>query len=132
MDDDKLDNIALLKHFVSEETKDLRPFEKFIAIAISKHRNNLSFKCCPGFNTLQKITGAGKATIKRAIDGLIAKQEIVRLRITAGNSYLRSQYYFLYDIEHAKQIYNNDESVFKRHHGNEVDSFEHCLSNRLF
>ena len=132
MNNDQLNNIALIKHFLSEETKHLKPFEKLIALAIGKHRNNTSFKCCPGFNTLRKITGAGKATIKRAVDGLISKHEIVRLRIKTGRSFLRSQYYFLYDIEKAKEIYNNDESIFAYHHENEVDNFEYCLSKNMF
>ena len=129
--DDTLDNIALLKHLISKETE-LTSTEKLIAITLMSHRNNISMMCCPGLTLLAEETKFNRSTVQRTIQALIKKKEIVKLKITNGKRYLKSQYYFLYAINMAISIYKNEESIFYNHHGVEVDNFEFCLANNWF
>lgn len=131
MQDDRLDNIALFKHFCSKNTN-LTSTEKLIAIILLSHRNNISMMCCPGLSLLVKETKLNRRTIQRSIMSLIKKKELSKLKIISGKLYIKSQYYFLYDIDTAKEIYENDESLFSKHHDAEVDNFKHCLGNRFF
>lgn len=131
MSDSKLNNIALLNHFISQETK-LTSTEKLVAITLMSHRNNVSMRCCPGLTLLTKETNFTRRTIQRAIQSLVDKKEIVKLKITQGVLYLRSQYYFLYDIATAKRVHKNEDSVFSLHHSAEIDNFEFCLSRNWF
>ena len=131
MNDDQLDNISLFKHFC-HKTTDLTSTEKLVAVILMSHRNNISMMCCPGLTLIAKETGFNRRTIQKAILSLIEKKEIVKLRITNEKIYLRSQYYFLYDISAAMSIYENEESCFNSHHGNEVDNFEFCLARKWF
>lgn len=126
-----LDNIALLKHLISKDTK-LTSTEKLVAIALMSHRNNISMICCPGLTLLSKETKFTRRTVQKAIKSLIKKKEIVKLQIKDGKVYLKSQYYFLYDIDMAKTMYENEDSIFRNHHENEVDNFEYCLSYNWF
>jgi len=126
-----LDNIALLKHLISKDTK-LTSTEKLVAIALMSHRNNISMMCCPGLTLLSKETMLHRSTIQRTIVSLIKKKIIARLQKRDGRIYYKSQYYFFYDIKIARQIYENEESIFYSHHPEEVENFEFCLANNLF
>lgn len=131
MDEDHLDDIALFKHFCHRTTS-LSSTERLVAIILMSHRNNISMMCCPGFMLLSKEASLSKSTICRAIKQLIIKKELVKLPIYSDKIYIKNQYYFLYDIEHAKQIFNNDESIFYCHHETEYERFEECLKKNLF
>jgi len=131
MQDDKLDNISLFKHFCSKSIN-LTATEKLVAMVLLSHRNNISMVCCPGLTLLAEETGFTRRCVQMTTKSLIIKKEIVRLPIKNGNLYLKSQYYFLYDIDKAKEIYENEESIFLNHHYAEVDNFEHCLKYNLF
>ena len=132
MDDDKLDNIALIKHFLSSETDHLTSAESHIALCLATHRNNTSMLCCPSITIIQKRVRMARSTVSKALAGLVLKKEIVKLRIRKENAvFANNQYYFLYDIEKAKEIYNNELSVFLNHHGEQADNFEWCLSKDI-
>jgi len=129
--DGKLDNIALLRHLGSEKLN-LTSTEKLVAIILMTHRNNISMMCCPGLTLLSRETKFTRRTVQKAIKSLIKKKEIIKLQIKNDKVYLKSQYYFLYDIDMAKTIYEDENSLFRNHHENEVDNFEHCLAYNMF
>jgi len=128
---DRLNNIKLLKHLISKDTK-LTSTEKLVAIALMSHRNIVSMMCCPGLTLLSEETQFDRRTVQRAIKSLILKKELKKLKQTSGKKYIKSQYYFLYDIAKAKEIYEDDDSIFKCHHYEEVENFEFCLSHGWF
>jgi thiaminase len=126
----RLDNIKLFKYFLSEDTKHLTSTEKLVALAIAKHRNNVSMKCNPGKGRIAKITGLGWATVKRAISGLVKEKEIARLQIKDGTKNLTNQYYFRYDFADALKIFENIE--FYDNHTEEHENFEYCQDKNIF
>ena len=132
MNEYQLNNIALIKHFFSDETIHLSANEKLVAAAIATHRNNTSFKCCPSGNLLAKETGLSRRTVQRAINKLIDKDVIARLRIKSGNTYKASQYYFGFDISDADRIYSDEESPFVNYFEQESENFEFCLRKGIF
>lgn len=131
MDDDRLDNIKLFK-YILQENRNLSPTEKLVAATLMSHRNNVSMMCCPGLTLLVQETGFSRYGIQKIIQSLIKKKAIVRLRITSGKQYLKSQYYFLYDIATARDIYNNEDSIFTNYHVDQVENFEWCMAEKLF
>jgi len=131
--DDKLDNIALFKHFFKPETNHLTASESHIALCIASHRNNVSMLCCPSITTIQQKVRMAKSTVIKAISGLITKKEIVKLRpIKENTAFANNQYYFMFDISHAKEIYFNEDSIFRNHHNIQVENFELCLLRNMF
>ncbi len=131
MSENQLDNLALLNHLRSKEI-DLTSTEKLVAIILMTHRNNISMMCCPGLTLLEQETKLNRRTVQRAIKSLIEKKELVRLRIRNGTLFIKSQYYFLYDMKHAKIIYKNIDSIFNNHHKEQAKHFEFCLMEKLF
>lgn len=133
MDNDKLNNIALLKHFLSEETDRLTSTESLVALCLAIHRNNISMLCCPSITTIQKRARMARSTVVGALTGLIQKKEIIRLRIKKENStFANNQYYFFFDIKHAIEIYDDEDSIFRCHHEAQAENFEWCLSRKMF
>jgi hypothetical protein len=129
---ERLDNLALFNHLFDAETKNLTLTEKAVAFAIAKHRNVYSFRCCPGLTLLAREASCSRRTVCRIIKKLIQKKEIVRLKITTNGGYLKSQYYFLFDIEDAIAIYQDEESVLNLHKPDDLDNFEFCLGKNWF
>ena len=133
MSENQLDNIALFKYFFLPETKNLTSSERLVALCLAHHRNNISMLCCPSIDTMKKEIQIAKSTVILAIRGLIKKDIIVKLQIKRINtSFANNQYYFMYDIEHAKTIRNNDDSIFCNHHDQQVENFDFCLAGKLF
>jgi len=128
----QLDNISLIKYLLSEATNLLTPTEKLVALAIARHRNNTSFKCCPSLSTLSKITGLCRKTISSTLNSIEAAGIIVRLRIKRGNGFAHNQYYFLYDIKDYMEIFNFAETILCSHHPEEYENFEFCIESNLF
>jgi hypothetical protein len=129
---ENLDNISLFKFLISGETRSLTPSEKLVAIAIAIHRNNISFKCCPSLGRLAKITGLSRRAVIRATKALQQKKIMVRLRVMNGKRYQYNQYYFLFDLNDAIEIYENDDSILNKDKFEEVENFEWCIENKLF
>ena len=129
---EQLDNLALFNHLFSTETNHLTFTEKSVAFVIAKHRNVKSFKCCPGLTLLAKEANCNRTTIWRATTKLVEEKEIMRLLIPRSGGRPRSQYYFMFDIQIALEIFQNDESILNLHYPDEVENFEWCLAKKLF
>lgn len=129
----QLSNLDLSKHILSKETDYLSSTEKLVALALLSHRNNRTFKCCPGVTRMHMATGLGKSTVLRSIKSLIDKNFIVRLKIGGEKKmhHYKSWYYFIKDIGQAKTIFNDDDAII--HYNDEcVENFQFCLDNGLF
>ena len=122
----KLNNIKLFKYLCSKTTG-LTSTEKLVAIILMSHRNNVSMMCCPGLTLLEQETGLNRRTIQRAIQSLVIKKELIRLRIKKAKKFFKNQYYFFFDISVALSIYKNKESAFNIYHAAEIENFEHWL-----
>jgi DNA-binding MarR family transcriptional regulator len=112
---ERLDNIALQNYLISEKTSHLSPAEKFVAVAIAKHRNVYSMKCCPGVKLLAKETGYSERTIIRAIDILERKGVVSKVPLKDNNRRSGMQYFFMHDLADARKL--NDDMDYHNHFG---------------
>jgi len=108
----KLDNWRVLNSIL--ENNKLTTPEKFIAIVILKHRNIYGFKCCPSLDKIIKLTGYSRRTIQRSITELEKNKIIARLKVVNGKRVERTLYFFLDDIELAKELSEDEESFINK------------------
>jgi hypothetical protein len=123
---EQLNNIDLFKYFLSDKSDHLTTTEKIVALALLRHRNNVSMKCYPGVKKLADITGLHRISISRAMAGLIKKREIVRKKKFTNH------YFFRYDFERQLQFFNDPGSVFCTHYFDEAEIFDSCLKDGTF
>lgn len=121
----KLDNFLLLRDMGYQP---ITLSENSVALVLAQHRNTESMLCCPGLESLADKSKVSRKTARKAIKSLIKKKIIAKTQIMAGKRVVRTQYYFLFDIDIAKLIYNDKGSVFNQKYPRQRKYFEEVLS----
>ncbi len=107
--------------------------EKFIAIVILKFRNIYGFLCCPSLDKIIKLTGYSRRTIQRSITELEKKKIIVRLKVVRKKRVEHTLYFFLDDIEMAKEIFEDEDSLINKNpqYENDYENFKFALEKKM-
>ena len=88
--------------------------EKLIVLCIAHHRNPATLRCFPGYGTISKETGLDKKTIGKAMESLERAKIIWRYKVYDENELKRTQYFFMYDANDAKNLWEDEDSPMYR------------------
>ena len=88
--------------------------EQSVAACLLSHRNPVTLKCCPGYKRIAKTTHMSIASVARCLKRLEEIEAIYRHKVYCENELKRTQYFFWFELEDIKRLYDDENSMVCR------------------
>lgn len=103
--------------------------EKAVAVYIANCRNSAHLRCYPGYAKISLKTGFRVNAVRKAIDVLERTKVIFRHKVYDAGELRYTQYFFYFDGEKQKEIYEDYDSILSNEPPDGMEEFLRAWEN---